>query len=71
MPDFFGRRPDDTVVTVIEDGERSCFFGSEEQNAGFRHRSSWASVMPKHNPYSMFLSILNEVILESVNRGEP
>src|SRR5262249_21501219 len=33
-----------------------------------RHRSNWASVMPKHNPYRMLLSILNEVITSVLSR---
>jgi Cyclic nucleotide-binding domain len=35
-----------------------------------RDRSSWVSVMPKHNAYSMFLSILNEVILAARGNSE-
>src|SRR5947209_20030423 len=37
---------------------------TKNRSSRFRHRPNWASVMPKHNVYPMFLSTLNGVILE-------
>jgi hypothetical protein len=30
---FVGHRPDDLIVTVIEDGQQAVFYGSEQLNA--------------------------------------